>query len=111
MLRTALTNLDSAWKIALTHYAPVPDTLDGEPPELFPFLGSHHLAAAIDSCATPVGLAIHGHAHYGREQGVTPGGTPVRNVAAPVIAAPYALYRLPAEPGGGDIVRLWPTRR
>ncbi|WP_322755956.1 metallophosphoesterase family protein [Frankia sp. Cas3] len=105
-LRAALAELDTQWRIVLTHYAPVPDTLDGEPLELFPFLGSHHLGAAIDSSAVRVALAVHGHAHYGRERGFTPGGTPVRNVAAPVIAAPYAVYRLPADPAGDEIVRL-----
>ncbi len=99
LLGTAINSLDTEWRIALTHYAPVPDTLDGEPLELYPFLGNHHLAAAIDSSAVPVTLAVHGHAHYGRECGVTPGGTLVRNVAAPVIAAPYAVYRLSADPG------------
>ena len=43
-------------------------------------------------------LALHGHAHFGCEQGVTPGGVRVRNVAQPVIRKAYALYELhPAE--------------
>ncbi len=104
-LAQAVNSLDTELTIALTHYAPVPGTLAGEPLELFPFLGSHHLAAAIDSSTSPVALAVHGHAHYGCELGTTPGGTPVRNVARPVISVPYALYRLPADPGA-DVVRL-----
>ncbi|WP_239393846.1 metallophosphoesterase [Frankia sp. CiP3] len=104
-LHAALADLDTSWVVALTHYAPVRDTLAGEPLELFPFLGSHQLAAAIDSATVPVALAVHGHAHYGRERGATPGGTPVRNVAAPVIATPYALYQLPTDPGV-DVIRL-----
>lgn len=93
-LRDALRDLGAVdVRIALTHYAPVPDTLRGEPPELFPFLGSYLLAEAID--AVPTDLAVHGHAHYGSEQGATAGGTPVRNVAQPVLRAPYAVYPLP----------------
>ncbi|GAB3881111.1 hypothetical protein GCM10029964_036650 [Kibdelosporangium lantanae] len=78
--------------MALTHYAPVPDTLHGEPPEIYPFLGSYLLAEAIDSAR--VDLALHGHAHFGSEQGVTPGGVRVRNVAQPVIRKAFATYVL-----------------
>lgn len=78
--------------VALTHYAPVPDTLRGEPPEIYPFLGAYQLAEAID--AHQVDLAIHGHAHFGCECGVTPGGVRVRNVAQPVIGAAYRVYSL-----------------
>jgi Icc-related predicted phosphoesterase len=41
-----------------------------------------------------VDLHVHGHAHLGSEQGMTPGGVPVRNVALPVIKRPYAVYSL-----------------
>jgi Icc-related predicted phosphoesterase len=144
-------------RIALMHYSPVRDTLAGEPTELYPFLGNHLLAEAVDglppraprharasaeavrstaaeagadasadtdtdtahpssaaglTCASgdasglagtgssagigPVTLALHGHAHYGTERGRTPGGVPVRNVAAPVIGRPFAVYQLAA---------------
>jgi Icc-related predicted phosphoesterase len=128
-LRDALGQLDVDLRVALTHYAPTRDTLVGERLELYPFLGSHLLGAAIDGepaaapgtpafdpepagvdpAAAPadesrtpvreqqhrVTLAVHGHAHYGTEVGVTPAGTQVRNVAAPVIHAPFAVYELP----------------
>ncbi|MDT3444158.1 MULTISPECIES: metallophosphoesterase [unclassified Pseudofrankia] len=128
-LRGALEQLDVDVRVALTHYAPTRDTLVGEPLELYPFLGSHLLGAAIDGEPPPgattrtddvhgtgtsdhrigdehprdlvpgarrqVTLALHGHAHYGTEVGVTPAGTAVRNVAAPVIGAPFAVYQLP----------------
>ncbi len=83
--------------VALTHYSPVPDTLRGEPPEIYPFLGAHQLAEAIDGARGGAGadLAIHGHAHFGCEQGCTPGGVRVRNVAQPVIRTAYAVYELP----------------
>ncbi|ONI86557.1 metallophosphoesterase [Actinosynnema sp. ALI-1.44] len=89
-LHAALAGLDTDIKIALTHYSPVADTLRGEPPEIFPFLGCYQLAEAID--ATGVDLAIHGHAHFGTEQGITAGGVRVRNVAQPVIGSAFAVY-------------------
>lgn len=94
-LTTALDDLDAPVRVALTHYAPVPDTLVGEPPEIYPFLGSYLLGQAID--ATPTALAIHGHAHAGTERGTTPGGIRVRNVAHPVIKAAYSIYHLHGE--------------
>ncbi|HEV2778914.1 MAG TPA: metallophosphoesterase [Actinophytocola sp.] len=89
-LGRALKDLDADVRVALTHYSPVPDTLRGEPPEIYPFLGSYLLAEAIDAASSD--LAVHGHAHFGTEQGVTPGGVRVRNVAQPVIRAAYSLY-------------------
>jgi len=91
-LEGALSELDTDIKVALTHYAPVPDTLRGEPPEIYPFLGSYLLGEAID--ATGTHLAIHGHAHFGIEQGITPGGVRVRNVAQPIIRSAYTVYAL-----------------
>ena len=78
--------------VALTHYSPVADTLAGEPPEIYAFLGNYLLAEAID--AHRVDLAVHGHAHAGTEKGVTAGGTRVRNVAQPVLRRAYAVYDL-----------------
>jgi Icc-related predicted phosphoesterase len=89
-LEGALSELDTDIKVALTHYAPVPDTLRGEPPEIYPFLGSYLLGEAID--ATGTHLAVHGHAHFGTEQGMTPGGVRVRNVAQPIIRSAYTVY-------------------
>ncbi|HEX5540575.1 MAG TPA: metallophosphoesterase [Micromonospora sp.] len=92
-LGTELRELDCDLRIALTHYAPVPDTLAGEPLEIYPFLGSYLLGQAIDSA--PTALAIHGHAHKGTERGTTPGGVRVRNVAHPVIKQAYSVFHLP----------------
>jgi Icc-related predicted phosphoesterase len=91
-LGTALRGLDADVRVALTHYSPVAGTLKGEPPEIYPFLGSYFLAEAADSAS--VRLHVHGHAHYGTECGVTPGGVPVRNVALPVLHRAYAVYPL-----------------
>jgi len=91
-------------RIALTHYAPVPDTVAGESPEIYPFLGSYLLAQAID--ASGADLAVHGHAHSGTERGMTSGGVKVRNVAQPLIGRAYALFNLSVENG-----EVPPTRR
>ncbi|MBO2460295.1 metallophosphoesterase family protein [Actinomadura violacea] len=98
-LGTALLELDADVLVSLTHYAPAEDTLEGEPPEIYPFLGSYLMGEAIDA-AGPA-LAIHGHAHKGTEKGMTQGGVRVRNVALPVIQHAYALYCLDAAEAAG----------
>jgi Icc-related predicted phosphoesterase len=95
-LGRALKGLDADFRLALTHYSPVEDTLAGEPLEIYPFLGSYFLAEAADRCGAD--LVVHGHAHAGTEKGTTPGGVSVRNVALPVLRRPYAVYCL----GNGD---------
>ncbi|MGW0912702.1 metallophosphoesterase family protein [Streptomyces sp. NPDC002784] len=85
-------------RVALTHFSPVPDTLAGEPPEIFPFLGSYLLAEAIDTAGAD--LAVHGHAHLGTEHGMTSGGVKVRNVAQPVIGRAFHVYHLPVRERG-----------
>ena len=93
-LSRALDSLDTDVRVALTHFAPVKDTLGGERLEIYPFLGSYLLGEAIDRAGAD--LAVHGHAHNGVEKGVTPGGIPVRNVALPVLKTAYAVYCLGA---------------
>jgi Icc-related predicted phosphoesterase len=91
----------------LLHYAPIRATIDGEPREIFPWLGSSLLCEAIDRAG--VDLVLHGHAHHGVERGVTPRGIPVRNVAQPVIGCAYRVYcvRSPAERDESDpVLRL-----
>jgi Icc-related predicted phosphoesterase len=95
-LQQALARLGTTVRIVLLHYAPVGDTLVGEPPEIHCFLGDYRLAEVVDGCGAD--LVLHGHAHSGREHGRTPGGVPVRNVARPVIGAPYRVYELPLPP-------------
>jgi Icc-related predicted phosphoesterase len=98
----ALRELDCDIRVALMHYAPIPETLLGEPPEIYPFLGSYLLAEAVDSA--PTDLAVHGHAHAGSERGATPGGVRVRNVAHPVIKQAYNVYQLSVA-GDADLAR------
>jgi Icc-related predicted phosphoesterase len=87
-----LAELDTDVKVALLHYSPVPETLEGERLEIYPFLGSYLLAEAIDEGGADV--AFHGHAHRGSERGATPGGVRVRNVAQPVIGHAYHVYKV-----------------
>jgi Icc-related predicted phosphoesterase len=92
-LRAALGSLECDLRVALLHYSPVESTLVGEPPGLWPFLGSYLLAEAVDSAG--VAVALHGHAHSGSsEEGRTPGGVPVHNVAQPVIRRPFVVMQL-----------------
>jgi Icc-related predicted phosphoesterase len=97
-LQAALDGLDTDHRIALLHFSPVEETLAGERLEIYPFLGSHLLAEAVDTAGAD--LALHGHAHHGSERGVTPGGTRVRNVAQPVIGHAYRVYDFAAHPDG-----------
>jgi Icc-related predicted phosphoesterase len=98
-LDRSLADLDADARLVVLHFSPVPETLAGEPKEIFPFLGSHLLAEPIDRHGAD--LVVHGHAHRGVEKGETPGGVPVRNVAQAVIRAPYKVYVLRAGDGSG----------
>jgi Icc-related predicted phosphoesterase len=89
-LGAALSGLGTDHRVALLHFSPVADTLAGERAEIFPFLGSHLLAEAVDAAGAD--LVLHGHAHHGAERGVTPGGVRVRNVSLPVIGHAYRVY-------------------
>jgi Icc-related predicted phosphoesterase len=91
-LSDAVESMDGDVNVVLLHYSPIPQTLRGEPPEIYPFLGSYLLGEAVDLCGAD--LILHGHAHRGVEKGVTPGGILVRNVAQPVIKHVYNLYHL-----------------
>ena len=81
--------------LVVLHYAPIPETVEGEPLEIFPFLGSSRLAETIDRFK--VSAVVHGHAHRGRYEGRTPGGAPVYNVARHIekpTSQPYALLEV-----------------
>lgn len=91
-LEEVIKKLDTQYKIALLHYSPTTQTLLGEKKEIYPFLGNYHLAEAIDY--GKVNICFHGHAHGGVERGETPGGTPVRNVAQPVIRHAFNIYTI-----------------
>jgi Icc-related predicted phosphoesterase len=93
-LERALSLLRTEQRVVLTHYAPIPSTVEGEPKEIFPFLGSSRLSDVCDRFSATV--IFHGHAHHGKPEGRTRGGVPVYNVALPVLLAqqPPLTYRL-----------------
>jgi Icc-related predicted phosphoesterase len=78
-LETALSKLRSERRMAILHYAPIQDTVEGEPPEIWPFLGSTRLEDPINRHA--VDCVAHGHAHHGSAEGKTMSGIPVYNVS------------------------------
>lgn len=96
-LENALRTLRTERSVAVLHYSPVVDTLDGEPPEIFQYLGAQRLADPIDRF-DHVKVVVHGHAHHGRYEGRTPRGIPVFNVAQfvlqPLFGRPYALLEV-----------------
>jgi Icc-related predicted phosphoesterase len=82
-LETALARLRTQTRIAVLHYAPVRATVEGEPLEIFPFLGSSRLEEPLSRY--PVRAVFHGHAHNGQLEGRTTNGTVVYNVAMPLL--------------------------
>jgi Icc-related predicted phosphoesterase len=86
-LDRALSRLDAEQpeikKIAILHYAPIRETVIGEPEPIFPFLGSSRLAEPLNRHR--VMAAFHGHAHLGTLEGKTSDDVPVYNVAKPIL--------------------------
>ena len=82
-LKHELQRLETEQRVAVLHYALIRATVEGEPPEIHAFLGTSHLACALDEGGATV--AFHGHAHHGSFKGETPGGVPVFNVSVPVL--------------------------
>lgn len=82
-LESALVRLETATRIVLMHYSPIQATVEGEPLEIFPFLGSSHLEEPINRHG--VAAVFHGHAHHGQPEAKTQTGIPVYNVSARVL--------------------------
>jgi len=78
-------------RIVLLHYAPVEATLEGEPREIWVFLGSDRLAAPILEHGPD--LVLHGHAHAGSPDGLI-GETPVHNVSQPLLGTDFRFFEL-----------------
>jgi len=94
-LENAMRTVKSKRAVVVLHYAPIVETVEGEPLEIFPFLGSSRLAETIDRFT--VNAVVHGHAHRGKYEGRTPGGAPVYNVAFHIekpTGRPYALLEV-----------------
>jgi Icc-related predicted phosphoesterase len=101
-LESALAKLRTRRRIALLHYAPISGTVQGEPPEIYAFLGSSRLEDPF--LRYPVDWVVHGHAHRGALEGRTVNGIPVYNVAKPLLQRTFEdrpafrLLRLSTEP-------------
>lgn len=94
-LENAMRQVRAEKAMVVLHYAPIAETVAGEPLEIYPFLGSSRLAETIDRFK--VNAVVHGHAHRGTYEGRTPGGAPVFNVAAHIekpTGKAYALLEL-----------------
>ncbi len=86
-LESALARLRRVPRVAVLHYSPIQDTVEGEPPEIFPFLGSSRLEEPINRYRCDV--VFHGHAHRGRPEGKTSTGIPVYNVSVQLLKSSY----------------------
>jgi Icc-related predicted phosphoesterase len=99
-LESALARLRTSRRVAILHYSPIQATVEGEPPELYPFLGSSRLEEPLNRYA--VDVVFHGHAHRGQPEGRTHSGVPVYNVCLPLLRAldpdrtPIRIVELPA---------------
>ena len=82
-LESALAQLRTESRVALLHYSPIVETVEGEPLEIHPFLGSSRLEEPLNRFK--VAAAFHGHAHHGRPEGRTSSGIPVYNVSLPLL--------------------------
>lgn len=93
-LERAMSQLRSPKRVVVLHYSPIAGTVEGEAPEIYPFLGSSRLAEVVDRHGAD--LVVHGHAHNGKPDGTTTAGIPVHNVAITLLQArtPPAAYRV-----------------
>ena len=82
-LERALARLQTKKRIVITHYAPVRETVAGENPEIFPFLGSSRLEGPLNRFG--VEAAFHGHAHNGSPEARSSGNVPIYNVSLSVL--------------------------
>jgi len=96
-LENQLRTLRTERSVAVLHYSPTVETLEGEPQEIFQYLGSQRLCEPIDRF-DHVKAVVHGHAHHGTYEGRTPLGKPVYNVAQfvlkPLTGKPYAVIEV-----------------
>ncbi|HEX6558840.1 MAG TPA: metallophosphoesterase [Longimicrobiales bacterium] len=82
-LENGLRSLHTDIKIVVLHYAPIHETILGEPEVIWPFLGSSRLLGPIETIGA--NAVFHGHAHHGTLEAKTPSGIPVFNVALPIL--------------------------
>jgi Icc-related predicted phosphoesterase len=110
-LESALARLRNDHRIAVLHYSPIQATVEGEPVEIFPFLGCSRLEEPLGRY--PVTAVFHGHAHHGQPQGFTAKNVPVYNVSMSLMRQlfperPFRLFEIDMRStsderrGGGD---------
>lgn len=87
-------------RLVVLHYSPVEATLEGEPREIFTFLGSDRLAAPILEHGPD--LVVHGHAHAGSAEGRI-GEVPVYNVSMPLNGSAFRIFEVEAKTAAGPI--------
>jgi Icc-related predicted phosphoesterase len=92
-----LAQIQGKTKVSITHYAPILETIIGEPEPIFPFLGSSRLERALERHKPA--LALHGHAHHGIFCAQTKSGIRVFNVALPILRQrgeqhPFTIFNL-----------------
>jgi Icc-related predicted phosphoesterase len=97
----AVTHCDL--RVVLLHYAPIVETLEGEPLGIQTFLGCGRLATPIAEYQPD--LVLHGHAHAGRFEGAI-GNTPVLNVAVHVTGKDFYVIDLEVEARGRAAVEV-----
>jgi Icc-related predicted phosphoesterase len=86
-LESALARLRTPHRVVLLHYAPIQTTIEGEPPEIFTYMGSGRLEDPINRYGADV--VFHGHAHRGAPEGKTTKGAPVFNVSVSLLRRVY----------------------
>jgi Icc-related predicted phosphoesterase len=97
-LETSLSKLRTDRRVALLHYSPIAGTVEGEPREIYPYLGSSRLEEPL--IRYPVDVVFHGHAHHGTLEGKTVGGVKVYNVSLSLLqrsfpdAPPFRIVEL-----------------
>jgi Icc-related predicted phosphoesterase len=104
-LETALARLRSARLVAVLHYSPIQETVEGEPKEIYPFLGCSRLEEPLTRY--PVHVVFHGHAHHGQPEGRTSKGTPVFNVSMGLMkemfpSRPFRIVEIEMRERAGD---------
>jgi Icc-related predicted phosphoesterase len=110
-LESALAKLRTRRRIVLMHYSPIEATVEGEPREIYPFLGSSRLEEPLNRY--DVAAVFHGHAHAGSPEGHTREGVPIYNVAMPVLRrtfpneVPFRFLEVPL--GAADMAEHRPT--
>src|ERR1700730_8545844 len=93
-LERGMSQLRANKRVVVLHYSPIAETVQGEAPEIFPFMGTSRLAEVVDRHGAD--LVVHGHAHHGKTEGHTTSGVPVHNVAISLLQAqqPSLVYKI-----------------